>query len=329
MRTLSIGATLIALLALCACSESDGKMRGRLDESARIMNMALIRAKTEVVELRKKAEQRLVEIDPAGVPMRPDPQTHRFFGDEGVYYKFRDDGGCGAWASGFTPVNDRVLREIALVESLGPDIAAIVNGGGLVCQCYILSSDHFGVFYPYLDSAAIFPPKANFYQTYAPFFEAAPDRNPGGGELWIRPYLDATGKGYMISISSPIHGPGGRYAGAAGGDIEAAALKSRFLDPERLQLLVTSFGIPLAATDGAIALLGLHDFSKFRYLEGVEKDAYASRELGLKDRDDLRDLAERLRPGAFFDWDFGGRTYRVYAAPVAETGWLLAELAER
>ncbi len=320
---------LLLPLCLCACGESGRAMRERLDQTADVLNQALIRAKTEVAQLRKKAAQRLADADQGKTPARPDPATHRFFGRQGVYYKCRDDGGCGMWASGFTPVDERVLRTIAAIESLSPDIVSLVTADELFAQGYILANDDFGVFYPYLDSVAFFPPLIDFHETYAPFYEAAPERNPGRGEVWLRPYLDATGKGYMTSVSSPIFLRDGSFAGVAGGDVEAITLKTRFLDPERNQMLLTRGFIPLAATDACVELLGLHDFTKFRYLEGVDKDAYASREYGLEENPELRDLAGRLGPGVFFEWEFHGRTFQVYGAPVAETGWLLAELAER
>jgi len=324
------GILLMALaLILSGCDGGVGAMRTRLDETAARLNHALAQAKADVVRLRQEAERLLadpVKLAAAGVP---DPETHRFFGSEGVYYKYRDDGGCGLWASGYTPVEPEVLGKIALLETLEPKIAGLVSKGGLIAQAYLLSSDNFALFFPYLDSAAIFPPRADFGQTFAPFYEAGPGRNPKRREVWLKPYLDATGKGYMVTISSPIYIED-VFQGVAGGDIVARAIMETFLDPERTQMLLNKELIPLAVTEKCAALLELQDFSKFRYLNGVAKDVYAPEKYGLMQAGPAaRRLGESLAREKTFTWETGDRTFEVYAAPVKETDWLLLEMTEQ
>lgn len=322
------GFLVLAALGLCACGQSEEAMRTRVDEAAARLNQALVRAKADVVRLRDDAQRLLADPDKLANAGKPDPQTHRFFGSEGVYFKHVDDGGCGLWASGFTPVGPEVLKLIALVETLEPEIADLVKKDELITQSYLLSTSNFGIFFPYLDSAAIFPPRLDFSETYAPFYETAPDHNPERREVWVKPYLDATGKGFMITVSSPIYA-WDVFQGVAGGDIGAADIKETFLDHERAQAILTEGLIPLAVTEKCAALLGLHDLSRFSYLEGVSKDIYAPEEYSLIQRGgDAAILGKRLAREKSFEWKTGGGAFNVYAAPVTETGWLIVEIIE-
>lgn len=323
------GILILAVLVLSACGRGETALRKRVDATAARLDQALVQAKAEVVRLRDAAARLLADPEKLAAAGTPNPKTHRFFGSEGVYFKHVDDGGCALWASGHTPVGADVLRKIALLETLEPEIADMVKRKGLTAQAYLLSSDNFALFSPYLDSAAIFPPRVDFNEAYAPFYEAAPGHNPERKEVWLKPYLDATGKGFMTSVSSPVYARD-VFQGVAGGDVVAADVKEAFLDPERAQAILTRELIPLAMTDKFAAALGLHDLSKFSYLKGVDKDVYAPEAYALSQRGgDAAILGERLAREKSFEWKTGGGTFDVYAATIPETGWLLIEMIEQ
>jgi hypothetical protein len=257
-----------------------------------------------------------------------DKTKYKFFKE--AFYKYTDDGLGGAWVSGLVPATPCIIHKLEQLSSTAKQYKYNVDSNRFVVQSYILDKSHMALFYPYFDSAAMFEPGLNFYESFAPFFEVTPQNNPGKMTRWIRPYLDATGKGYVTTVSVPVYALG-EFQANAGSDISINSLAERLLDPERIQMILTEEGIPIAATALCETILKMKTINKFYYLKEVVKDEYVSEELSLfKQSPDLARMAEELKASSSpLDLPVNNKTYTIYKSNITETNWTIISMYQR
>lgn len=325
---------LCSFLALClglmagGCS-GDSEIK-RLKGLAAEIDAVFVEARLGVEELRDAAAQRFASFDPADYPPDGDDERFRYFEDI-AYYKAADDGGCGVFASGFTPVGRRQRATVRMLETLEGRVMQLVHKQQFVDQAYLLTSEHIALFYPYLDAAAIFEPLTDFSVAYKPYYEAGPKHNPERAPVWVEPYVDATGKGYVVSVSAPVYAEGG-FAAAAGSDLRTAPVGEAFLDqsPRRL-MLVGRDGLVVHVNEALEKEAGLSGLGRLFYLEVVKTDVFAPDSKRLTHSDDpaLRELASSLPGQESFELTLEGTKYRVLRAEIRELGWYLVQFVRQ
>ena len=89
-----------------------------------------------------------------------------------------------------------------------------------------------------------------------PVLNAGPQRNPMRKMVWTPPYLDASGKGMMVSLLAPIY-LGTQYIGALGADVTLQMLDSVLLQhPVQMGRAFVVDGTGLVIADSGGGLLG-------------------------------------------------------------------------
>jgi PAS domain S-box-containing protein len=110
---------------------------------------------------------------------------------------------------------------------------AHARGGSLVWSYHFAWPDKHFIVYPWTTCRAMFEDQgapnlpdglAGFYE-YELFTASMPDRNPSRGPIWTAPYIDAGGKGVMVSHVAPVWAKD-EFRGIVGTDIALATLEA-------------------------------------------------------------------------------------------------------
>ncbi len=319
---------LLLCLALSGCQSQDAAIPQVSELSERINDVFLL---TRKATCRLAWETAVALGNPEAFRDGIYPEGRYRYYRGTVYFTPEDDGGCTVWASGVVPVDAALKAKIRILEHLDPFIKMTSWSSRFISQSYVLTKESVGVVYPFYDSVAYMPPLLDFNEAILPFYTAGPKHNPGRAPIWIEPYIDATGKGYTVSVSCPVY-VGDTFEGVAGSDIPLLPLRKALLDGEKAGFMLLSGEMfPAASNAPAEALLSVRGLNEYYYLDEVKEDVHAadSYKLGNSPDPDVKALATRLgdvRDAESFTWSVAGRGLLLTACPIPETKWLLLRI---
>lgn len=324
-KTISITcACLLLSFVITGCHSETDTRREKLRVTAAAISNIFADARENALSLRDRA------VDVYSQPL-PDPSQERLskyaFFEKTSYYKKKDDGLCGLWASGLIPVEERQQALILALEGVEPDIKKSVTENEFIDQAYVLTREHISIYYPFFNGAAYFEPKLDFYKAFKPFYEAGPKYNSPREAVWIKPYIDATGKGYIVSVSAPIYKEG-VFEGSAGCDIRVMTIGEKFLPSERNIMIVTDETLLVASTPRCNELLNFKGLGKYYYLQNITEDVYAPDRFKLSHSDTsfVKEMARRLLAESEFTISLHNRNYTVIRERINIPGWFLVEM---
>jgi GAF domain-containing protein/HAMP domain-containing protein len=177
-------------------------------------------------------------------------------------------------------------------------------------------------YYPNINLGAILPP--DFQVTQRPWYvSAAPENNPERGMVWSSVYVDATGKGLMVTAAAPVHIDRGEFVGVVGLDV---TLKDISTSVEANRLLGSGYSFLVDDTGRAIALpeQGYQDI-----LGRPPEAGEFGTDLGVVEREWDPILDDMMAGATGFDIvEIGGKELFVAYAPLESTGWSLANVVE-
>lgn len=318
---------ILALLLLASCSSTPLQPEANIQAKAVAINNALTNARESLSQLRLECVTHYSTRD--NFSHYSLKGKYKYY-EGSVFYKTTDDGLCGMWASGYKPIGQEERFEIEFLEDLQPAIKRFVLSQPIVEFGYLLTTDHIGFFYPYIEGISYFEPGVDFYEAYIPFYGVSPKFNPQKETRWIEPYIDAAGKGYICTVSTPIYS-GDVFKGAIGADIPLIPLGESFLDATRLQMLVTEDTTLFYATQLLLDAIPLKAFDKFYYTKNVILDEYASDEFQVmrNKSPEIREFVRRMMIEEAFTLSIDGSRYEVTTSKIPETGWRAVELVKQ
>lgn len=142
-----------------------------------------------------------------------------------------DQKGSAFFAPADLKLTPEKIREINATEKLDPIFRVIKNRKSYIQWVYIATEDGLLRIYPYsrIDMFDAFHQQKN-----DPFYVGAnPVNNPEGKTVWIKPYMDYLGTGWMITCSSPLYRDK-EFLGVACIDLRLDTLNKMFLEDFRL-----------------------------------------------------------------------------------------------
>lgn len=319
-------ALIACMLTLFSCSSVPQELQPNIQARATAINDALVSAREGLKQLRLKAVAHYAAR--AHFSHYALKGKYKYY-EGSVFYKAEDDGLCGVWASGYKPIGQEERFEIEFIEALQPDIKQFVLSHPLVEFGYFLTTDHIAFFYPYIEGISFFEPGVDFNEAYIPYYGVSPRFNPDREARWIKPYIDAAGNGYICSISTPVYS-GDEFKGAVGADIPLIPLGEDFLDPGRMQMVITEDTTLFYGTATLLDAIPLKALDKFYYTKTVIIDEYASDEFQMARHEspEIRELARLMLEKDTFDIRIGTTNYTVFVAHIPETGWRAVELVK-
>lgn len=334
MRGLLPAVLLFVLLAVVSCGKrpgySDVETAPEALQLATQLNSDLRRIREEadklaavVGALYDQKEKILPGID----------RTKYEFAGNGAFHKPVNDGGSTLWISGAVPITGEVIEVAYFTEPLDRELIRITREFPEVKQAYYNNRNSLTRIYPWFDAISQYPPKMNIPE-YNFYYLADEQHNPSRKGTWVtEPYLDPSGRGWIVSAIAPVYHDGG-MAGVTGIDVTIATIVDRYFKDKDVPLVVLARnGVVVAATEKALELLEMPPLKDHKYLETVKQDTFKSDEYNVtKSRArGVREMAIALieKNEAFTPVELAGRTYMAVSVPIPETGWKVFEFVAK
>ncbi|MDF1554755.1 MAG: hypothetical protein P1P84_16920 [Deferrisomatales bacterium] len=321
---------LTAMLVAAGCETGRPPPGAGLADTAAALDAELGRVREAAVELAAAAAECFADPARYAVPRFPEREYRTFEGTL-TYYQ-GGPGESAALLSQPTPAGEAALGQMRLLEHLDGALRQVVAASPLVAMAWVATGGSAAVFFPPFDLVAYVPGGIEVPRDILPYRAAAPASNPRRVPVWVEPYVDMCGKGYMVTVSAPAY-RGPEMVAVAAADVAVAGVVGRFLpgNAAELRLLLTASGFLAGATETAGRALGIEALGRFNYLDQVQRDAPAPERFNLAQHPtaEVRELATRVLGGqSSFPLPVGERRYQVANAAVPVAGWHLVELRE-
>jgi hypothetical protein len=246
-----------------------------------------------------------------------------------VYHTPVDDGHCEIWASGHIPIGAAERKKIRIFEHLCPELQNIYNRSNFVDNVYLTTYDSIIMAYPYADMHAYLKPGLDLTKIWVTYWAADEDSNPWRKTLWVPPYIDAVGRGYMTSIITPIYHKD-FLEGTLGIDITVDLISDKFISLSKKNLMiVTDKTIPVAINKNCAEILKLKGLEKYNYLKKEPENRSISTSLMMTKNTskDIHAISQWiLSPEKKALLPVFGRDYEFFKESLPEIGWFLIEI---
>jgi hypothetical protein len=246
-----------------------------------------------------------------------------------VYYTPEDDGHCEMWASGYMPIGALEKKRINLFEYLCPDLKSIYNNSNFIDNVYLTTYDSIVMGYPYADMHVYLKHGLDLTKAWVTYRAAAEQVNPERKTLWVKPYIDAIGRGYMTSIITPVY-HNDFLEGTLGIDITVDLISDKFISLSKKNLMiVTHRTIPVAINKNSSKILNIKGLEKYNYLkkEAENKSIPLSLMMINSTMADIRSIAKWIKsPQKEITLPVNGRQFIFYKEKIPEIGWFLIEI---
>ena len=236
-----LGMLLAALLLVAGCEAGPQPAGTGLADTAAALDAELGQVRGAVVELAAAAAERFADPARYAEPRFPERRYRTFEGSLTYYQGGPEE--SAALVSQPTPAGDAVLGQLRLLEHLDGVLRQVVATSPLVAMAWVATGDSAAVFFPPFDLVAYIPTGVDVPRDILPYQAAAPASNPGRVPVWVEPYVDMTGKGYMVTVSAPVV-RGTEMVAVAAADVALTGVARRFLAEVggELRLLLTASG---------------------------------------------------------------------------------------
>jgi GAF domain-containing protein/HAMP domain-containing protein len=266
----------------------------------------------------------------AGIFERPDAfagstywraEEHMFTGPDGQYMNGESDV-SDAFVPNFVDIDDELLAILDLSAYLDFSLVPTYESSSTTVAIYLGTEEEILRYYPNINIGAVVPP--DFQVTQRPWYvSAAPENNPERGVVWSPVYVDATGRGLMVTAAAPVYTSQDEFVGVIGIDVTLEEIDASV---KAARLLGSGYSFLIDDTGHAIVL----PEQGYRDILGRPPEP---EEL----RTDLSEvttgfapiLADMASGSTGFDaLESGGRELFVAYAPLESTGWSLANVVE-
>ena len=247
-------------------------------------------------------------------------EDHMFVASDGQYMNSEEDV-SSAYVPAFIEVDDETRRALELGAYMDLVFAPTYEEDANTVAVYMGTEYETTQYHPNIGLGSIVGPE--FTVTERPWYlSASPENNPDREVVWSSVYVDATGKGLMVTAAAPVYA-GGEFVGAVGVDV---TLEDIATSVKETRLLGSGYGFLIDEEGGAIALPedGYQDIlGRDPEPDEVRPDLSGSdTPFGVI----LADMTAGEQGSETITVD--GRELYVAYAPLGATGWSLANVVE-
>jgi len=247
-------------------------------------------------------------------------EDHMTVASEGQYKNDETDV-SSVFVPAFAEVDDELQTALELGAYLDFIFAPTYESDPNTVAIY-LGTEHETIHYhPNIDLGAVVPP--DFQVTQRPWYvDVAPENNPERKVIWSPIYVDATGKGLLVTAAAPVY-VNDEFRGAVGIDVTLEGIRASV---EKSRLLGSGYAFLLDSQGRAIAL----PEQGYQDILGRSPDPD---EVGTE----LSESTSRFTPvlnnmmagsAGFGALEVDGRELFVAYAPMKSTEWSLANVVE-
>ncbi|HHS96492.1 MAG TPA: GAF domain-containing protein [Chloroflexi bacterium] len=251
-----------------------------------------------------------------------DPEERMHQRADGQYANGKDEP-VSVFVPNFVTMDESLLTKLRLSAHLDPVLASIYESNPDAVAVYVALEGEITRYYPNIDLASVVPP--DFQVTQRPWYlAAAPENNIGRKVVWSEVYLDATGKGLLVTVAAPIYTERGEFVGVVGIDLSLEGLAESI---EWYQVMGSGYSFLIDGSGRGIAM------SNQAYLDVLGRPPAAGEiapDLVGEAVPEFAPILAEMREGktGVHTLFVNGREIYVAYAPVGNQGWSMANVAE-
>lgn len=249
------------------------------------------------------------------------------FGSE---YKSVDDGGSAVFISSIMPYDEEVKTVIYTTSNLDSLFKDVIDSLNILVKQVRYNERHsFMRVYPYVDVLAQLAPDLDLL-TYRFYFCADDQHNPGRKNILIsEPYVDPTGRGWIISSVSPVYF-NYVFQGVIGLDITIDALRMKYIKGNSSDIMIIdSSGVCIAIDESKAGIFNMPVIKARKYLQTVNNEDYASDDINLlksKDKKIRAAFESLIKEGSkSCELDLVNDRYRLFSYMIPELKWYVVK----
>ncbi len=243
---------------------------------------------------------------------------HMFVGPDGQYMNGETDV-SSVFVPNFVDVDSELSKTLELGAYLDFTFVPIYESDSNTAAIYLGAEQEVTFYYPNIGLGLLVPP--DFRVTQRPWYvDANPENDPERAVVWSPIYVDATGKGLMVTASAPVYTAGG-FIGVIGIDVtlDKIGVKESGLVGNGYSFLIDDTGRAIALPErGYLDILGRPPEQ-----DEVGTDLSAA-------QTGFAPVLEKMMSGlsGFETVHVGERELFVAYAPLESTGWSLANVTD-
>lgn len=227
-----------------------------------------------------------------------------------------------AFVPNFVDLDDERLRVLELSSYLDFVLGPTFEGDPNTAAIYLGTEYETTYYYPNIGLGDVLP--ADFQVTQRPWYvNASPQSNPEREVIWTPTYVDATGKGLLVTAAAPVYTNEDDFIGAVGVDV---TLKDITANIEKTQVLGSGYAFLVDSEGRAVAL------PERGYQDVLGRDPETDEvgpELTETDTPFAPILDRMMAGGTGFDTlEVSDRELFVAYTPLENTGWSMANVVE-
>lgn len=319
----------LVLIVVMGCGQKNLADQ-ELARTAVSIDSTLTIARNDILVLQKKAEDLFQNSQKYEKGLFPNRQYKTFsIKSDPVFYNPVDDGGNAVWASLIHPLTKEENRRIRILEYLEEDMKTSVKNCPFVVQTYFLTSFSAVSCYPFFDTITFLTPKMDFTRDFQTYYEADIKHNPQRKEVWVKPYLDVSGNGYMVSVIAPVYYDN-EMIGTIASDLPISKISENYLNhPKNKLMIVTDSTLVMAVNKQAVDFLQIEGLEKFFYTERAEKDVSVSDKYKLIENEmpEIRKLGMIIMKGeGYYKEKINNKNVQILVKRIPELKWYLVQI---
>lgn len=255
----------------------------------------------------------------------------------GMYYKFKDNGGASVVVSKNTKVNESLKDKLIKSEIFDKSFKTIVDSNPMLIAAYFNSYDNLNRYYPFIPNAFDAFPQDIKMEKYNFYYEADLKHNPSKKVVWTDVYLDPAGQGWMLSAIVPIYN-NGFLEGVTGMDITVDTIINKFLNfkiPYKgSSFLIDKNGKIVAITKRVEKMLNLKPSSSHPYTQGekIKETVYKKEEyniLNYKDKNIVNTIQNVIKGKSYsHDLIINDNKFLIFTEKLEKTSWYIISLID-
>lgn len=259
------------------------------------------------------------------------------YSNNGVFYKYKDNGGATVFVSNKTKVTKALKDELVKNEIFDNTLKSLVDKNSLIIAAYFNSHNNYSRYYPYIsDVYDIFPSDLQL-ENYNFYYEANKKNNPDRKAVWTNVYLDPAGQGWMLSVIVPIY-KDDFLEGVSGIDITLKNIIGNILESEipynAASLLLDDVGNIIGMTKNSEDILNLKDRIDYKYSkdEKIGKTIYKRTAFNILNHQDekIRNKFKKIINDEKYSnaLDINGKKYLLFGQKIEKTSWSIVSLID-
>ncbi len=317
----SVGGKAQQLSAGALRDQAEQYLRETTTSDARANDLILERAQRDALKIAQYAANVFANPDVFATGSYWRAEERMRLGEDGQYSNSEDDP-SSAFVPNFVEIDEGLLGALETSAYLDFVLGSTFESDPNTAAIYLGTEHEITYYYPNIGLGDVLPP--DWRVTERPWYVGAgPANNPRQEVIWTPIYLDATGKGLMVTAAAPVYAGEDEFIGAVGVDV---TLQDMTASIEETRVLGSGYAFLLDDEGRAVALpeRGYRDVLG----RDAEPDEVGPKLLGTATA--FAPLLERMiAGGAGFDaLEVGDRELFVAYTPLESTGWSIANVVE-